>query len=115
MIKLGSYEVPRYIKYTINLSDVIDSDNTYMTFDGKTHTAVITQKWNIILSAQMCDTTTATNIFNVIKQTEFNITFTDVTGTEYTKTFRCPNRPMDLTNRIGTIEYWNIDLTFEEV
>ena len=64
----------------------------------------------------MVDTETASAILTAISPDTFDIQFANAAGETLIKTFRCENKPFDLTNRFNdTYKFWQVSLTFEEV
>jgi len=115
MIKLGDYDVDRFVKYTISQQPLYDTENSFLGYDGKQNKPIAAWKYNIALSSEAVETSIAATILSAIQSNTFNVTFDTPQGT-ITKEFRCPNKPCDLQFNLANVKrYWKIDLTFEEV
>jgi len=116
MIIINGYDVQRFVEYKVECNTVIDSNLSFPTADGTTHKCILGSKYKISLSAKMVDTETANAILTAIAPDTFSVEFANAAGTTLTKTFRCENKPFNLTNRFGdTYKFWEVNLTFEEV
>lgn len=116
MIIINGYDVQRFSEYKVECNTVVDGSLSFTTADGTTHKCVLGSKYKISLSTKMVDTETASAILSAISPDTFNIQFVNAAGTTLTKTFRCENKPFDLTNRFDdTFKFWQVSLTFEEV
>lgn len=116
MITIGSYPVPECWGYSVDLYDLLDSSNGFMTQDCTQHDCVLAQKYKITLSVDKIKGASLASMLTAISSSSFSVTFTVADGTTTTKTMKCHDRPYGLEKYVASnYILWNVSFTLEEV
>lgn len=105
----------QFVSYSPKKNAIVDSENSFLSFDGKQVKPITAWKYEISISCEAISSAVAKSILDAIEPDTFNITFSTPQG-EFTREFRCHNKPSSLQFNLANIKrYWKLDLTFEEV